>query len=109
AEVNGREGKHPGVGSMASFASAATAVRCAAQIHARLQAHDPAPAELRVRIGIAAGEPVESNEDLFGSTVQLAARLCAAASPMQSLVSSVVADLCIGKGLNFDFVGEREL
>jgi class 3 adenylate cyclase len=108
-EFHGREVKHTGDGIMASFASAASAVRCAAQIHARLQAHEPAATELRVRIGIAAGEPVESNQDLFGSTVQLAARLCAAASPMQSLVSSVVAELCIGKGLNFDFIGEREL
>ena len=34
----------------------------------------PAPA-LRVRIGIAAGEPVDRNDDLFGSTVNLASRI----------------------------------
>jgi class 3 adenylate cyclase len=109
AEFHGREVKHTGDGIMASFASAANAVRCAARIQARLQAHEPAPVALQVRIGISAGEPVEQNQDLFGSTVQLAARLCAAASPAQSLVSSAVAELCIGKGLDFDYVGEREL
>lgn len=108
-EFHGREVKHTGDGIMASFASAANAVRCAAQIHMRLSDHPPMPVPLRVRIGIAAGEPVEQNQDLFGSTVQLAARLCAAASPEQSLVSSAVAELCIGKGLHFDYLGEREL
>jgi class 3 adenylate cyclase len=33
--------------------------------------------------------------------VQLAARLCAQAEPGQTLVSNVVADLCIGKNLKF--------
>ena len=62
-----------------------------------------------VRIGITAGEPVEQSDDLFGSTVQLAARLCAQAAPGQVLVSNVVADLCIGKGLKFSDAGSCEL
>jgi class 3 adenylate cyclase len=33
------------------------------------------------------GEPVEDSNDLFGATVQLAARLCAVASSDQILVS----------------------
>ena len=49
---------------------------------------------LRIRVGIAAGEPIERNGDFFGSTVQLAARLCAQAAPGQTLVSSSVAELC---------------
>jgi class 3 adenylate cyclase len=61
---------------------------------------------IQVRIGAAAGEPVENHMDLFGSTVQLAARLCALAQPAQSLVSNVVAELCIGKGLAFRDLGE---
>jgi class 3 adenylate cyclase len=31
---------------------------------------------LHLRIGFRAGEPVEDDNDLFGATVQLAARLC---------------------------------
>jgi len=52
---------------------------------------------------------VEQHEDLFGSTVQLAARLCAQAEPGQILVSNVVADLCIGKNLKFFDAGECQL
>jgi len=109
AEFNGREVKHTGDGIMASFASSANAVRCAARVQAELAKRAASAIPLQLRIGIAAGEPVESNQDLFGSTVQLAARLCACADPAQSLVSSAVADLCIGKGLAFDYLGERAL
>ena len=62
-----------------------------------------------VRVGISAGEPVDKADDLFGSTVQLAARLCGRAEPGQILVSTVVADLCIGKGLKFHDAGPVEL
>ncbi len=34
---------------------------------------------IQLRIGVAAGEPVEHHNDLFGCTVQLAARLCSQA------------------------------
>ncbi|HKM98872.1 MAG TPA: adenylate/guanylate cyclase domain-containing protein, partial [Candidatus Binataceae bacterium] len=54
---------------------------------------------LKVRIGAAAGEPVEREHDLFGATVQLAARLCSHAQPEQILVSNVVPELCLGKAL----------
>jgi class 3 adenylate cyclase len=63
----------------------------------------------QVRVGAAVGEPVEQNNDLFGSTVQLAARLCAHAQPEQILVSNAIPDLCIGKGLLFEEVGEVAL
>jgi class 3 adenylate cyclase len=96
---------------MASFISAASAVRCATQIHRALDAYvrDNQEAGLRVRIGAAAGEPVESHNDLFGTTVQLAARLCAHAQPEQILVSNVVAELCMGKVLQFQDLGEVSL
>jgi class 3 adenylate cyclase len=67
------------------------------------------PQPLTVRIGAAAGEPVEAHDDLFGCTVQLAARLCGHAQPEQSLVSSAVAELCMGKGLAFQDLGEITL
>ena len=109
--LNGREIKHTGDGIMASFVSAAAAVRCAAQIQRELaqRARDQSNHPLKVRIGGAAGEPVERNSDIFGSTVQLAARLCSHAEPEQIVVSSVVADLCIGKGLMFRPLGEVSL
>ncbi len=109
--LGGREIKHTGDGIMASFVSAAGAVRCAIQIQRELDKHARANPDrpLKVRVGAAVGEPVEQNNDLFGSTVQLAARLCAHAQPEQILVSNAIPDLCIGKGLLFEDVGEVAL
>jgi class 3 adenylate cyclase len=111
ADLGGREVKHTGDGIMASFVSAAGAVRCAIQIQRELGKHAQAnPGRpLKVRVGAAAGEPVEQHNDLFGSTVQLAARLCAHAQPEQILVSNAIPDLCLGKGLLFEEVGEVTL
>jgi class 3 adenylate cyclase len=108
---NGREVKHTGDGIMAAFNSAAGAVRAACKILGDLQQHnsDGPDFPVTVRIGISAGEPVEQAADLFGSTVQLAARLCASAEPGQILVSNVVADLCIGKNLKFVDAGACDL
>ena len=109
--LGGREVKHTGDGIMASFVSAASAVRCAIQIQRELDKHAQINSEhpLKVRVGAAAGEPVEKNNDLFGSTVQLAARLCAHAEPEQILVSTAIAELCIGKDLSFEDIGEVTL
>jgi class 3 adenylate cyclase len=110
-ELKGREVKHTGDGIMASFVSAAAAIRCATRIQRDLAKHCEEHGErpLKLRIGVAAGEPVEHHEDLFGSTVQLAARLCAHAMPDQILASNVVAELCVGKKLPFQDIGEVAL
>ena len=107
----GREIKHTGDGIMASFVSAASAVRCAIQIQRQLDKHAQANPKraLKVRVGAAVGEPVEQHNDLFGSTVQLAARLCAHAQPEQIVVSNAIAELCLGKGLLFEDIGEVTL
>lgn len=108
ASLGGREIKHTGDGIMASFISAAAAVKCASRVHRELrkyrEAHHECP--VKVRIGAAAGEPVEHHSDLFGSTVQMAARLCSHALPEQILVSNVVAELCLGKRVAFQELGE---
>ena len=106
--LGGREVKHTGDGIMASFVSPTGAVRCAIQIQRELARHEEANPErpLKVRVGAAAGEPVEQHNDLFGMTVQLAARLCAHARPEEILVSNAIAELCIGKGFLFEDVGE---
>ena len=81
------------------------------QIQRELNKHAQANPErpLKVKVGAAAGEPVEQHDDLFGCTVQLAARLCAHAEPEQILVSNAIAELCLGKGLLFEDVGEVSL
>src|SRR5437588_1014875 len=110
-DLGGREVKHLGDGIMASFVSAASAVKCAARVQNEIDKHvrDNADRPIRVRVGIAAGEPVERHSDLFGVTVQLAARLCSHAEPEQILVSNVVAELCQGKVLAFEDLGELSL
>jgi class 3 adenylate cyclase len=88
----GREVKHLGDGIMASFASAADATRCAAAIQQDFDRYNRGtPEPIHVRIGMDSGEPVEDSDDLFGTTVQLAARLCAAAASDQILVSENIS------------------
>jgi class 3 adenylate cyclase len=105
-EHGGREVKHTGDGIMSSFLSAAASVRCATQIQKELARRRAGNGHgdhaVRVRIGAAAGEPVEQRHDLFGSTVQLAARLCAFADPDQVVVSTDLAELCRDEGIDFD-------
>ena len=110
-DLGGREVKHTGDGIMASFVSAASAVRCASRVQWELskQAEKESERSIKVRIGLAAGEPVEHHDDLFGCTVQMAARLCAHAQPDQILVSNVVAELCAGKKVAFQEFGEVSL
>jgi class 3 adenylate cyclase len=95
----GSEIKHTGDGIMASFVSVSGALGCAIAIQravAALVREDP-EMPLRVRIGLNAGEPVAENQDLFGTAVQLAARICAHAEPGQILVPTVVRELAAGK------------
>ena len=110
-EHSGREVKHTGDGFMACFASVRQSVECAIAILQSFDSHNkknPASA-LYLRIGLSAGEPVAEDEDLFGATIQLAARLCACAEPEQIIVASVVQELCLGKKLPFKSPGTRSL
>src|SRR5215207_2404081 len=93
-DKGGREVKHTGDGIMASFNDATSAVDAARAIQQAFEAFNLASREkLRVRIGLDAGEPVEDSNDLFGATVQMAARLCQAAQPEGILVSRAVRGL----------------
>lgn len=87
----GREVKHTGDGIMAVFAKTSAAIDCAVAIQREFERYNLGNREpIHVRIGLDCGEPVEDSNDLFGSTVQLAARLCAAAAADQILVSENV-------------------
>ena len=108
AHTFGREVKHLGDGMMGVFVAATDAIRCASAVHAALRdASDRVVEPVRVRVGAATGEPLERNGDFFGSTVQMASRLCAVAEPGQTLVSSSVVESC--EGHRFRDVGERTL
>ncbi len=103
-EHGGHEVKHTGDGIMASFPSAVSAVTAALQMQ-----RDLAGGEVRVRIGLNAGEPIAEDDDLFGTAVQLAARITDRAEPGQVLVSNVVRELCAGKTFEFTSMGDATL
>ena len=104
ADHGGDEVKHTGDGIFAAFGSAVSAVEAALQIR-----RDLAGGEVRVRIGLNAGEPIAEDGDYFGSAVQLAARVCDRAEPGQVLVSNVVRELCSGKLFQSADQGEATL
>jgi class 3 adenylate cyclase/pimeloyl-ACP methyl ester carboxylesterase len=106
----GAEIKHTGDGIMATFPLASRALDCAVAIQMAFSEHHTSTGdEIRVRIGLNAGEPVAEEEDLFGLTVQMAARICAEAKPGQILVSNVVRELTMGKGFLFADQGKVTL
>lgn len=100
AQFGGKEIKHTGDGIMASFATAAAAVEASVAIQRQVSQHNnrQGSSDLHLRIGLNAGEPIEEEDDLFGATVQLAARVCAATNPDEIQCTAVVKDLAAGKG-----------
>ena len=96
---DGTETKHTGDGIMASFPTASGALDCAIAVQrAVAERNDP---NLQVHIGLNAGEPVVEEQDLFGTSIQLARRICDHAEAGQILVSNVVRELAAGKGFLF--------
>jgi len=110
----GSETKHTGDGIMASFPSASRALECAVAIQRAFAEHNAGVGAqgltpLHIRIGLNAGEPIAEEDDLFGTAVQLAARVCAHAEPGQILASDVVRQLAAGKGFLFSDQGDVTL
>jgi class 3 adenylate cyclase len=97
----GREVKHTGDGILASFVSVSKAVEASIAIQRSCAGAIGSGPKLAVKIGLSAGEPVEDSQDLFGASVNLAARICAHAGGGQTLVSGTVRDLAIGKEIRF--------
>ena len=110
ARHQGSEVKHTGDGLMVAFRSVVDAIRSAVEVQQRIAAeHQTDAIPVQVRIGMAAGEPVTEAGDLFGASVQLAARLCARADPGTILVAGAVHDLALGKGFQFRARGRLRL
>jgi class 3 adenylate cyclase len=112
----GSEVKTMGDGFMASFSSATKALECAIAMQREFSkwnqgvgAPHAAPEPIRVRIGLNAGEPIAEDDDLFGTAVNLAARICAHAEAGQILAPIVVRELAAGKQFLFADLGETAL
>jgi class 3 adenylate cyclase len=107
AAFGGTEIKHTGDGIMASFGSARGALECAIAVQRGVaERGDP---NLGVHIGLNAGEPIVDERDLFGTSVDLARRVCDEASGGEILVSDVVRQLAAGKEFLFSDRGVADL
>ena len=71
--------------------------------------NESAEEPIKVRVGLNAGEPIAEDEDLFGTAVNEAARITAAANGGEILVSDVVRQLAKGKDFLFADRGETNL
>ena len=111
AALGGREVKHTGDGIMACFESVTRAIECSMGIQRALQERnrDPDVQDVHVRIGLAAGEPITEDDDLFGTAVNLAARICDAADTGSVFVSNVVRELSIGEKYEYAHVADLVL
>jgi class 3 adenylate cyclase len=97
-EYAGAEVKTMGDGFMAWFGSATKAVDCAIALQRAFAAHSESTTEpLQVRVGLNAGEPLEEDGDLFGSTVILASRIAAKANAGEILIPEPLRHLLDGK------------
>ena len=111
AEVAAHDGqvvKANGDGFMVVFTSAARALRCAAAVQQAVRRVHPGGEEVRLHIGLHAGEVVHDGTDLIGQAVNLASRLTDAAGPDEILVSTLARELAAGSR-EFRFGEPREV
>ncbi len=91
-----------GDGFLARFDTAQAALECATNLQRDLaDASTDLPVELRVRVGINAGEPIVEGDELYGTAVFNAERIGSAARGGEVLVANVVREIAAGKGFAF--------
>jgi class 3 adenylate cyclase len=111
----GSEFKTMGDGFMTSFSAATRALECAIAMQRAFAEHNEwAEEPIQVRIGLNAGEPIAEDDpdgrrDLYGTAVNLAARIAAEAKGGEILASNVVRELVAGKEFLFGDRGEVSL
>ena len=109
-EHSGAEVKTMGDGFMASFASVTKAMDCAIALQRAFAAYtESMPEPLHVRVGLNAGEPIEEDDDLFGSTVIMASRIAARADSGEILIPEPLRHLLTGKSYVYADRGETML
>jgi pimeloyl-ACP methyl ester carboxylesterase len=100
----GREIDMVGDQLMATFEGPVRAIRCARALHEELRGIG-----VRIRSGIHTGEVERADKALRGIAVNVAARVAAAASAEETLVTETVRDITAGSGLRFEDRGMHEL
>jgi adenylate cyclase len=113
AAHGGRVFKLMGDGSLVEFGSAVAAVACALEIQSEMektQSDQPAEQRMRYRIGLNVGDVMIEDDDLYGDSVNIAARLQEVARPGGIALSATVADYIKGKiPLRLEDLGEQPL
>jgi class 3 adenylate cyclase len=90
----GQEIKTAGDSFMVAFDSARKAVECAVSIQRALHEYNfRQPTPVKIRIGIHTGEAIRAGSDLFGTSVDAAARIMAKADGEQILVSDTLRSI----------------
>jgi class 3 adenylate cyclase len=106
----GSEVKALGDGFMTSFSSAVRALECAIAVQRAFAAHNKTAEEpILVRVGLNAGEPIAEEDDLYGTAVNLAARITAEGKGGEILASEAVRQIVAGKKFPFSDRGETTL
>jgi len=93
---DGREIKHTGDGIMAPFLSTDNALEFSSKVKEDflLNKDGGYRQDLEIIIGLHSGFPVEENNDLFGTSVQVAARVCDHAIANQTLLTITAKEKC---------------
>jgi len=99
----GREVTHTGDGVIAAFRSVSAALETASEVQRSFAAHTRANprAPLRARIGVHVGEPLPYDGRLFGTCVNTAVRVCAAAPAECVLVTDLAWQCAAGSAFRF--------
>ena len=99
-----------GDGFLVRFSTAHAALACAAELQRRLaDAGAELPVELRVRIGINAGEPIQEGDELHGAAVKATEAIAARAHGGEILIANVVRELAAGKSFAFADRGLQDI
>ena len=109
-EYNGKIFNTAGDSVFAEFLSPVKAAECAIQIHSKNQTLNNENVNMSFRIGINIGDVMISENNLFGDTVNIAARLEATASTNGICISKNVFDMINMKmKISYEDAGEIEL
>jgi class 3 adenylate cyclase len=109
SDHGGTEVKHTGDGIMAAFGECEQALEGCCAIMKAIDTFNRGRDEpLYLRIGVHVGEPVQDSHDLFGATVQLAARICADAA-VESVVISEDVRVLLNDRFALTALGRRVL
>jgi adenylate cyclase len=115
-QIQGHDGRivdAPGDNLLAEFSSAVDAVECAVEIQKRLKMESDNCEEdkkLKFRIGVNIGDVVQDDDRIYGSGVNVAARIEGLADPGGVCISRNVYDQIKDKlNLGYEYLGDHEV